>query len=157
MRVRIVARGSLRLEPVTQIPAGDKSNATAHLVHRLPDARSESQVIVIREKAVTQRYHFPAPAVAQEKVKRNGSTVIEIMLRQRRDVVMLGSGGLFDRGEQFFVDRCGEISAGRVEVCEVAGDLWPFVSNKRINLERSVRRDQNDRLRAALDEALREL
>src|SRR6185295_20069114 len=115
MRVRIVAGGSARLEPVTQVAPRDERYATSELVHRLSDTRSKTQEIFIGEITVAERYDLSLPTVAKQEIKRNGNAVIEILSGEHRHVIPFRGRGFSYRIEQFLIDLRGEIGVGRVE------------------------------------------
>ena len=74
---------------MTQIATRDERNTTPDLIHSSRDTGSKSQMILIRKKTVPERHHWSTTSVAQQKVEWHGRSVIEKIVRERRDVIIL--------------------------------------------------------------------
>src|SRR6266498_5242936 len=102
-------------------------------------------MIFIREITVTQGDHASIPTVTLQKIKRNRSAVIEIesSYSNGREIPLSGSAG--DFRQQLVIELCMNRSRRRAKVRKVGVQLRAIVSNKRLWVERCVRRNQKDR------------
>jgi hypothetical protein len=121
------------------------------------DARAETQVIFIREEAVTERYDFTLPAISEQEVERNARSMIQLIAANSCHPIVMRERCARDSAQEFFIERSFHDCAGRAKVPEVSVKLRLLVSDEGCCLQRRMRRDKHDRLRSALYDAPREL
>ena len=157
MRVGVVACGRFWFQAMTEITAGDEGHTAAQLLNRGPDTITKTDVIFGGKKTVAQCDDPTAPTVTLQEIERHRRSMIEIESLDFHHDQMLFRGSTRNFIQQLFVkfsvDRCRR----GAEVCKVAIDLRPGVSNEGIRFERRVRRNDHHGFGLAADHALSEL
>src|ERR1051326_6506139 len=96
MRVHVITGGSVALQTVTEISAGDESDGPCHFVDRLPDAAAKAKMIFIRKKTISQRNHASLPTVALQEIEWHCRAVIQIESHNPGDRQLLFAGNQGD-------------------------------------------------------------
>jgi len=77
---------------MTQISTRNEPDRPANLIHRPLDALSETQVVFVREKAITERDDVSMPTISQQKIERHRRAMIDVRIRQKRNMITIGGG-----------------------------------------------------------------
>ena len=140
----VEARGRTRLESMTQVAARDKGRRASKLLYGARDADAEAYVVFVGKKTVAERDAAPAPTVAHEEVERHGGAVIQLARLETCDAEAFFLRGLFNRGEEFRVERRVHGCVRGAEVGKIAAQTRAVVSDKGALFERRVRGNEND-------------